>query len=247
MRRRKTKVVWLPGTNAFSADSAAIAAPNTTTWQLQTSSIFGSIAGDHTAFEIPVTLDGSQSDPLNATSSLADIESSGYRLRRVVGKVYILIAQSINDDTTAVFGVTAGLMVRRTGTGGAASLAQLAPAVAGENGSELNPGLIDNSMDPWVWRRSWLLGDNGTNATNPLDVTQIPANNYGYQYPGPLEGPHVDQKTARIVGPEERLFLDVGVTTILTRTTDTTIVLITDLRVLASMRQNIGNRGNASR
>lgn len=246
MRRRKAKVVWLPTTNAFSADQGGALA-NTTTWQLTTQSLFGTITGDHEAFEIPVTLDGSQSDPLNPTSSLADIENSGYRLRRIVGKVYILIAQTTNDATTAVYGVTAGFMVRRTGQGGIASLASLAPAVAGEVGAELNPGLIDNSMDPWIWRRSWLLADNGTNSTNPFDVTQLPANNYGAQYPGPLEGPHVDQKTARIVGPEERLFLDVGVTTILPSNNITSLVLITDLRVLASMRTNIGNRRNASR
>jgi len=246
-RRSKVKVVWLPTTNAFSGDQGNPAGlANTTTWQITSQTVFSSIQGDHEALEIPVTLDGSGSAPLNPTSSLADIENSGYRLRRIVGKVYVFISQSTDDPTVSVIGVTAGFMVRRVDGGGIASLASSVPAVGGEVLAQVNPVLIDNSMDPWIWRRSWLLGDNGT-ANNGTLSTAVPAQNFGFQYPGPLEGPHVDQKTARIVGPEERLFLDVGYVTLLPRTTNSSIVVITDLRILASMRSNIGNRRNASR
>lgn len=64
-----------------------------------------------------------------------------------------------------------------------------------------------------------------------------------------MEGPHVDAKTARIVGPDQRLFL------VVTNTIQggsaaggvSSCEVITDLRVLASMRSSQGNRRNASR
>lgn len=108
----------------------------------------------------------------------------------------------------------------------------------------IDPGAIQNSGDPWIWRRSWLMANNGAGGTNFGD---IPAQNFGAQYPGPLEGPHVDQKTARIVGPEDRLFLNIGVVHMFTTDVDTSVLVVTDLRVLASMRTSIGNRRNATR
>jgi hypothetical protein len=250
MRRRKPKVVWLPATNTFSVDDAA-----SSTWSLASVSITGAAAasgGVGGKIEVPIVQDGNTSDPLNPLSSLADIESSGYRLRRIVGKLYCFIAQTA-PATEDLWGITAGFMVRRVdgSTGGSIAVA----ASAATNFNLIDPANIDNSMDPWIWRRSWLLSNyfTGTAAT-PLannifeDVMHSGGGtNYGRGYPGGnLEGPHVDQKTARIVGPEERLFLDVSATPIITAN-DSSLVIIYDLRVLASMRTNIGNRRNASR
>lgn len=63
------------------------------------------------------------------------------------------------------------------------------------------------------------------------------------------DGPHVDQKTARIVSSEERLFLTVSATVLTGSGGElvTSAFVNTDLRVLASMRTSSGNRGNASR
>jgi len=255
MRRRKPKVVWLPTTNTFSVDNNA-----SSTWSLANVAITGADAatgGSGGQIEVPIVMDGVASDPLNPNSSLADIESSGYRLRRIVGKVYVFIAQTnvipgnFGED---IWGVSAGFMVRRVNpqTGGS-----LAAAAAGPPFVEIDPAAIDNSMDPWIWRRSWLISNTTTDQTTLTPTSQSfysmrdssnGGTNYGRQYPGGnAEGPHVDQKTARIVGPEERLFLDVSATPILTQSTDTSLVVIYDLRVLASMRANIGNRRNASR
>jgi len=255
MRRRKPRVVWLPTTNTFSIDDNA-----SSTWSLANVAITGADAqtgGSGGQIEVPIVMDGIQSDPLGATSSLADIESSGYRLRRIVGKVYCFMAQSVDFPTIAedIWGVTAGFMVRRVNpqTGGS-----LAAAAAGPPFVEIDPAAIDNSMDPWIWRRSWLLSNYtadsvgtavpGTRAQQSLYAHAGGGTNYGRAYPGGnSEGPHVDQKTARIVGPEERLFLDVSATPILTSSVDTSLVIIYDVRVLASMRTNSGNRRNASR
>lgn len=239
-RKSKPRVVWLPCTNVNSLDEGF--GPNTTT-QLVTATIFTGGPGSSTTLEMPVVQDGNQSDPLDPVASLSDIENSGYRLRRIVGKVYCFIAQT-GAPTASLFAVTAGFIIRRT-----AENANTGANTGFSQANSLNPQSIDanrigNSMDPWIWRRTWLLANNGAGGTGFGDA---PGQNFGAQYPGPLEGPHVDQKTARIVGQEERLFLDVSVMDTLGTDVQTSIVVITDLRVLASMRTSVGNRRNASR
>lgn len=249
MRRRKPKVVWLPNTNAFTTSE-----DNTGAWSIASVNITGITNGGSgdppSLIEVPIVQDGVQSDPLATNSSLADIENSGYRLRRIVGKLYIFMAQTQDLLAEDIWGVTAGFMVRRVDPATGGSLAVL----AGDD--VIDPANIRNNGDPWIWQRSWLLSNYTTPppavaATDGVAVflhhTQGGAN-YGKAYPGGnLEGPHVNQKTARIVGPEERLFLDVSATPILTSGIDTSLVLIYNFRVLASMRSNIGNRRNASR
>lgn len=238
MRRNKPRVVWLPPTNTFSADPSA-----RSVWQFASANITTPIIGQVDAIEVPIIQDGITSSPLNPTSSLADIEDSGYRLRRVVGKLYVFIGQTETGGVRPgqLFGVTAGLIIRRIDGTTGGSL-----AVAGGGIIQVDPADIENSMDPWIWRRSWLLANNGT--TNPTLINDVPAQNFGAEYPGSLEGPHIDQKTARVVGPEERLFLDVSSTCILASdNTTTSLVIIYEMRVLGSMRTSVGNRRNASR
>jgi len=251
VRRRKPKVVWLPITNAFSLDNNA-----ESSWSLASVVITGAPAGSgaqSSVIEVPIVQDGTQSDPLSPTSSLADIESSGYRLRRIVGKLYAFMAQTAGASED-LWGVSAGFIIRRADPATGGSIAVAASAATGFDA--VDPSNIRNSMDPWIWRRDWLLSNYFTGvAATPLtgnvfeDVMHSGGGaNYGRGYPGGnLEGPHVDQKTARIVGPEERLYLDVTATPIITSGTDTSLVLIYNFRVLASMRTNIGNRRNASR
>lgn len=237
-RRNRPKVVWLPNDNTDS-----IAPSNTSTWAARVFNHDLSTIGAVSVTELGIVQDGKNDQPLQSGNSLADIESVGYRLRRIVGKLYIFIAHSTSPGGQAVCGVTAGFIIRRTDQLTSNSLA-IENAVAAQTLTD--PANIGNIMDPWIWRRSWLLGQN--NANTPTVFGDVPDQNFGAQYPGALEGPHIDQKTARIIGPEERLFLDISVTTLLNGGDAVSpIVVFTDLRVLASMRANVGNRRNASR
>jgi len=228
--RRKPRVVWLPPTNANSFGGL-----NTNGIQIfavNTSGVAPKATG-----EIPLVID-SQDDPLAPETSLADVENSGYRLRRIVGKIWVQCQGS--DENTAGFGlVTAGLIVRRSNPADGQSFAILT-----SNENLISTQEIGNYGDPWIWRRSWLIG-------NPLVADPefgFVFNNYGHG-PSAVDGPHVDQKTARIVGPEERLFLDVTVHQNTEDQGEIPIVwtVLADLRVLASMRTSSGNRRNASR
>lgn len=268
-RRRKPRVVWLPQTNAnvLSADGSQ----NTdTVYNLALVNGQGP-TGTSTVVEIPLVLDA-QTAIEDTGATLADIESSGYRLRRIVGKVWIQCGQTEPHDggsgataTPLSAIVTAGIIVRhaRTDTGASTAIG------AGTSVHEVNPGLILNTGDPWVWRRSWLVGNNwaqgnlmtinniaaiiaGTGGPLFQPINRVPENNYMEYAGGNADGPHIDQKTARIVGPEERLFLDVSATVlgeavVQPEESPLTIAVITDLRVLGSLRTNAGNRRNSSR
>jgi len=230
--RRKPRVVWLPPTNlnsfgGLNTNGIQIFAVNTT-----------GVAPKATG-EIPLVID-SQDDPLAPETSLADVENSGYRLRRVVGKIWVQCQGS--EENTASFGlVTAGLIVRRSNPATGTSF-----AVSTSDENLISTQEIGNYGDPWIWRRSWNIGNPFiVEAENAFGLT---ANNWGHG-PSAVDGPHVDQKTARIVGPEERLFLDV---TVHQNTADQGKIpivwtVLADLRVLASMRTSSGNRRNASR
>jgi len=182
--------------------------------------------------------------PLNpalagATNSLADLEQSAYRLRRIVGKIFIGAQQAEGvGGSTANMLVTAGLIVLRVDSTGA-PLNTITEDYSVNN--------LANIADPWIWRRSWVL-------TNIPQAVLSPGTPIAYEYNtaagSVADGPHVDAKTARIVGPEERLFLAVTGMSIDGNPNDqlnNRVFVDYDLRVLASMRSSQGNRRNASR
>lgn len=248
-RRTRPRVVWLPQT------SRNVIGDGTTVFNIVVQTgVAGSTGGSITT-EIPLVLDNQQTAVSATDSSLADIESSGYRLRRIVGKVWCQLSQTdpVDEvDTVSNVICTAGFMVRKaTATTGDSYAASVGPA-------EVDPALIQNTGDPWIWRRSWILGNNGAltvlggvGPTNLQKLQDFPQQNWGSYGGGIAEGPHVDQKTARKVGPEERLFLDLT-TTILGEPagppgSPLAVAWFTDLRVLGSLQTSSGNRGNSTR
>lgn len=244
MAKRPPRVVWLPPTTSNSVGQQAAGAESS--WKRFIIEIAG-VVGDTTVGEVPVVIDGAD-DATNAVDSISDLYNSTYRLRRLVGKIFI--APNPNTDpqslTPRVLGITAGFIIRRTEPTTGTSFAGLTA-----NGTLFNPSLITNANDPWIWRRSWVLGvqrAGGVAVDQAFPV--LPASNFGTQGASAVDGPHIDQKTARIVGPEERLFLDVSATILTSDIGDgepTIVNVAYELRVLASIRSGSGNRRNASR
>lgn len=226
MRRRTSpRVVWLPSPDDVAISTGSVY--NTFFLDLAGALSIGAELHD----DIPLVTDNPR--PLRAIdTSLADVESTGYRLRRIVGKIWCAVDQVVQDDAGTVM-CTAGIMVRRVDAGGA--------PVANSD-----PGNFNNMCDPWVWRRSWLLANAASTNTEDTFLITMPTANT--QLGSVADGPHVDQKTARLVGPEERLFLTCGATLMNGQNEGTMRVRwATDLRVLGSMRTSSGNRRNASR
>lgn len=234
-------MVWLP-----PSPQGALG-PGTSTWRRAQFTIDGPV-GTEIQGELPLVIDGAD-DQLDVNTSIADLFASTYRLRRVVGKIFVSATETLEAQAAGprVLGVTAAIIVRRTDSQTGQSFAGLTGL-----GAQFSPSQIINSDDPWVWRRNWVVSDRSA----PLGATPIPFpdvgfNNIGLNAGSAVDGPHVDQKTARIVGPEERLFLDMSVTVLATGAQDpqltTSCDILFDLRVLASLRSSSGNRRNASR
>lgn len=252
MRRRKPRVAWLPLTDAHDIGNSGDLTG--TVYNAFLVPFTGS-TGDTQSVEIPIVLDAqtSFSDP---NSTLSDIESSGYRLRRIVGKIWVITDQStavgLPPDAPGTVLVTAAFIIRQTDQETGQSLAGLT------RNAFINPALILETGAPWIWRRSWFLGNrwalnnvtlSGNVGFPNTPLNEWPQNNFSNYAGGNSDGPHVDQKTARIVGPNERLFLDVSATTLLEGdgAIVSNIAVFTDIRVLGSLRTTTGNRRNASR
>lgn len=252
-RRRRPRVAWLPvpGTtlrqNAAGLGAAVLNNPAPAEFIVNTQ------PGLPTTISVPLVVD----EPISATfvgsslntyrgSSLNLTQEFGYRLRRIVGDVY-LAAGVTNDQATnpaSVF-VAAGIIVRNVDSTGQPS----------ENPEGQDVGTIENQSDPYVWRRTWILGHSEANATATYGIiAKFPQTSADY---GTKWHTAVDQKTARRVGPEERLFLtmtfwelplnqqDIGGDV---STDDSpTVYVLTDLRVLGTIFTSAGNRRNASR
>jgi len=214
----------------------------------------------------PVTFDysdsASQEEGVDFRSLQDLAQGNAYRLRRIVGKFHA--AANINNNAETVIptvDLAAGFMVCRTDDDGNILVEQ-----AGISGDVTRGPLAqDGAEDPWIWRRRWLLSTVPSGYVfNDPNVANIAGDLFAYNtalgfqgqfpqttagYGSVQDGPHIDQKTARVISSNERLFF--WVQGRLSNPSDNTntadINWQLDMRLLASLRQNVGNRRNASR
>lgn len=235
-RRRKPTVAWLPllGQGANSGDSFITSSIGVNTSTIATT--IHSLLPDYPAESVQNV----------QVESLADYQASGYRLHRVVGKFFACMDQRQSVDQTiypAWALLAAGLMVLRVDATNGAPLQAATPL----NYSPLNR---DNTRDPWIWRRSWLLSDSFANIGANIDIgtQEFPRTNA--EYGSAWDGPHIDQKTNRRVSAEERLFLIVSTVwpnNGVQPTQAGQIRYVYEARYLSSPMRVMGNRRNASR
>jgi len=255
-RRRRTRVQWMPnpGTGTVDINDTNIGAQNsgadfrTTTSNNAPTTILLPLVVDNPVqtVEAGAPMSVWQSQGLNQTQRL------NWRLRRIVGKLFCSAGFTVPDpqNNTAPDAVLvqAGIIVRR---------------VDDENGQPVvntqDVANIDNNDDPWIWRRDWILSrgtsgrDNfGGVAINTDGLQNFPQTNAGYG--SVKDGPHIDQKTNRVIGQEERLFLNITWTHLPLPASDRTgldtnsiVYFNFQYRILGSVFQNAGNRRNASR
>lgn len=251
-RRRKTRVTWLPNTGTPYSGTFT---PGEQSCFIEQNIGFALGGGNDPTLEIPLVLDN-QNNILAAGSmlqyqqqTLAEDISYGYRLRRIVGEMFVGVSIPSGGDPAAsppAVVVGAGLMVRRVDE-------QNNSVVAGE---QLTPLAISQVTDPWIWRRTWLLGVGGSApGTNPGDaamralMASLPQFNF-LSAQSSLSGTHVDAKTARRISREERLFLDFSVRSVggeLASVANLSFYCLFDYRVLGTVIPASGNRRNASR
>lgn len=272
-RRRGRRQTWFPplGSNFTIGDT--VRTTGLVTFQVPVLN-----TGDISTTDIPLTFDfGEEAFLADAAAgqirSLADLLNSGWRCRRVVGKIFAAfqVKNGGNLDPTQVnYGAcafSAGIMVRKVD-------AFTQPAIQTVSTLER-----DDYTDPWAWRRSWVLGqgadirrsqfvrsDNSivnvftnfpaTGTGGPLGTdeftafTHFPSTTAGYG--SVLDGGHIDCKTNRIIGPEDRLFINLAAKGLpiqpdaQLQEPNSSVIGVFDLRLLGSTMRAT-NRRNASR
>lgn len=265
-RRRKQRVLWLPNVGTPEWGSAAGEPAGFNPSYLDFNLAFTLGGGRVPTFEFVLFQDGPGSESFQLPPAspneweargLNTMLEWGYRLRRIVGKLHISAGTPVQDQTQVAVeqaGVicTAGIIVRRIDQ-------QLPNQSLALTAGDITTDSPENIRDPWIWRRSWpilnaqvglVAGSDPTGATQAADMV-LSGSMYGPSEGGSvLDGPHVDAKTARIIGPEERVFLNLtfrerfltGPAPI-----DWDCSVFFDYRGLASLRSSSGNRRNATR
>jgi len=209
----------------------------------------------------PLTYDYSQSGT-NVTEGLdqqpyevglVDLTSGNeWFLKRIVGK-FFAGATSDEVDSPAEFhgllDVAFGFIVCKTDDNGDPTT----------DFSTTNPLARASMNDPWIWRRRWLLnpftsGFVGGNPGGTVDTRDtygflnFPSTTAGFG--SAVDGPHIDQKTARRIHREERLFAVVAASRFsnFVDTQDMQLDYLLDYRLLGTLApRSAGNRGNTSR
>lgn len=234
--RRKTKprVAWLPHDNTntiqFSAPHTA-GSSNVLEFVIGAS---GVALGNSVTGVVPVIIDQPQVAN-QGTTSLSDLENSGYRLRRLVGKCFVAVAQ--NDQQGGGPGLllcAAAFIILRCDLQGNPLASTL---------EQYDLFDIQNDDSPWIWRREWILQDGGATLLTDFPHTNV-------EYGSMADGPHIDQKTARVIMSDERLFLVASVMNLSSEQQvggTTNVIYTVTTRALGSMKTTLGNRRNASR
>lgn len=176
-----------------------------------------------------VPMEGDEIDP-SAPGQLVQALGQEYYIERIVGKIFLGVSGSADDSPTTVFPKTvlvgAGLFVARANdadVGGGANT-PIGSASLAERQENYSPLGVDAIREPWMWRRTWILNTGrpnpNTNAATGFGptfqsiggtITFAPgAPKTNMQYGSVLDGPHMDVKSVRRVGNDERLFLVVA-------------------------------------
>lgn len=197
----------------------------------------------------PENFDGS-------TTNLANAITSEYILRRIVGSLFVTYSQSNQPyylDSVAYQPqgciVTAGFFVAR-----ASDVSQTDPEAYpigytdGVNIADFNnysPQARDTVREPWIWRRTWLLGNNrdyymkdGVLSATTHGYERFPPNNA--LYGSVADGPKVDAKTIRRVGSDDRLWFAIATQCLNSTGTainDGILDYILDVRYLGALRR----------
>jgi len=248
--RRAKNPIWLPVLGDTVVESGG---PDT--YAIGRSISFNVPSDGSIGFDAqPVTFDYTDSASTEMGTfdrSLQDLTSgNAWKLRRIVGKCFIGCgAAALASYVDGVwFDVAAGFIVCKTDEVGSATT----------NFTEVNPLHQDSADDPWIWRRRWLLNPYVTTLIQEPLLAQVASGTFysfprtNVEYGSVADGPHIDQKTSRLISHNERLHFVCAARGYLPNSlpaafTGGQINGLLDIRLLGNLRTQSGNRRNASR
>lgn len=220
MRRtkRRTRFTWLP--------TLGTAGPEPGNDNSSGRSFTVAVLPDQSSAVVisPITFDEPrEGDDTAISDPLGTILGNEYFLKRIVGKLFAALQGTRNsgDDPSvhpaALFG--AGFFIARANDSQQGSDQPIGSATASERQENYSPLSEDVIREPWIWRRTWILGnppfvlrENQLAAAN-LTAQYLPfanAPSSTMEYGSVADGPHIDAKTARRIKQDERLFFVVA-------------------------------------
>lgn len=220
-RRRRAQYRWFPADPTFYGESQT----GSYYW---TNILAGEPGASGEIFATAVLPDQSYNDAQAGQSdnmTLRDyVEGQDYILKRMVGKVWGSLEQVNAADHVNSVILSMGFAILPVDDD------TNAPALDSVDYDPLNPS---NSMNPWIWRRTWILA----NLLGP-DTNFYYPNNLG-AYGSVMDGGHVDSKSARRVTREQRLFYIAAARTIESTgvVPEVQIQVGFDIRCLGAMRK----------
>lgn len=211
-RRRRPKYTWFPtaGTVVPAVGNQQEFVQSPTTIQM---AVGGNVNIAHTVFPlVPPDTPREESDELQV---LNDVVGNEYKVERIVGNFFGTVY-----GEAAVAGVPPAIMLafgifvaRADGT----TPTEPAGAQGSVDESSRNFNPLDNQTirEPWMFRRTWVLGTRGDNANGNILGTDVvttqgrawgnfPATTAGYS--GIRQGPHFDVKSKRRIRQDDRLW-----------------------------------------
>jgi len=239
-KRRRRRYTWLPTIGTAGAAAADNASGREFTLPVPATGLTNVITSELT-FDEP-----SEGDFLDSSfNKLSEIIGSEWFLKRLVGKVFAGTAQGANENTThdgVLLGI--GFFVARADDrqGPAAAKGPIGSATLTERIENYNPIGEDCIREPWIWRRTWVLGGNLQAQHGQTGFLNFPTSTSGYG--SVADGGHIDAKTARRIGQDDRLWVAVGVMGLpigQVVENDTDVDGYIDFRILGSLRKARGD------
>jgi len=246
MARRRSGGTWLPtlGTQPVAGD-----AENAFSGRVIGSA---SVVTDGFVTIFPLIPDAQiEGDDANATSNLVNYVGNEYVIKRIVGKAFIARGNPGGElDNAGAVLVGLGLFVARANDAniGGGIDTPIGSATLGERRDNYGPLEVDTIREPWIWRRTWILGSAG----NANGIVAGP-NELAGQYPcstalygSVADGPHIDSRVKRRVSQDNRLWAAIQGVPIdnagwaITEGTSIPISMFLDYRVFGSLRRARG-------
>lgn len=224
MRRRRSRGTWFP--TVGSPIASEVNANGREILLLQPGT--GEIATVIT--ELTYDEDQGGDDVPTQDKSLADIIGSAYLLQRIVGKIFIAREQVVSGatglDNGPAYLVGAGFFVARQNdpSSGGGQQQPIGSASVAERNDNYSPLEEDTVREPWIWRRTWILGAAGAQTGASAAGTggqsfANPGNSVVGTYPASTalygsvaDGPHIDSRVKRRISDDNRLWFAVSAT-----------------------------------
>lgn len=241
-RKRQRKFTWMPTIGAVGQNVSvdqSYTFLNALTVPANGLAGAGTRGGVPAIFIVPVIQDkplepGAQNE---VAGSLNNVVGNEWFCERIVGDIFVGTRLGVTEDQgPRTIAVTCGFFVARAGDTNQNLPIGATNGTAAETHVNYSPAALNAVREPWMWRRTWVLG----RTFNESDgLAQNPSVNSFYATLA--NGPHVDCKSVRRIGNDERLWFAVTCTDIsigFPNPTEAGLVdVMTDLRVLGALRK----------